>query len=61
MEDKLKEHLTGLELGNMFVLCGNSARTPTSPSIGVFAHQDHCMEVATGKFKEMPAGMGVTK
>jgi hypothetical protein len=33
MEDKLKEHVTGLELGTVFVLCGNSAGTSTYPAL----------------------------
>jgi hypothetical protein len=31
------------------------------PNIAVFAHQDHRMEVATGRFKDQPAGTNVTK
>jgi hypothetical protein len=56
MEDKAKEQVAGLELGTMFVLCGKSALHPHIPNIVVFAHQDHRMEVATGKFVEQPAG-----
>jgi hypothetical protein len=46
MEDKAKEQLAGLELGTMFVLCGNSALHTHIPNIAVFTHQDHRMEVA---------------
>ncbi len=52
MEDKAKEQVAGLELGTMFVLCGNSALHTHIPNIAVLAHQDHRMEVATGKFAE---------
>jgi hypothetical protein len=61
MEDKAKEQVAGLELGTMFVLCGNSALHTHIPNIAVFAHQDHRMEVATGKFKDQPAGTDVAK
>jgi hypothetical protein len=45
----------------MFVLCGNSALHTHIPNIAVFAHQDHQMEVATGRFKDQPAGTDMTK
>jgi hypothetical protein len=45
----------------MFALCGNSAFHTHIPNIAVFAHQDHRMEVATGRFKEQPAEMDTTK
>jgi hypothetical protein len=45
----------------MFMLCGNSALHTHIPNIAVFAHQDHWMEVATGKFVEQLVGMNVTK
>jgi hypothetical protein len=45
----------------MFVLCGNSALHTHIPNKAVFAHQDHRMEVAMGRFKEQPAGTDVTK
>jgi hypothetical protein len=61
MEDKAKEQVAGLELGTMFVLCGNSALHTHIPNIAVFAHQDHRMEVATGRFKDQPAGTDVAK
>jgi hypothetical protein len=61
MEDRAKEQVAGLELGTMFVLCGNSALHTHIPNIAVFAHQDHQMEVATGRFKDQPAGTDVTK
>jgi hypothetical protein len=61
MEDKAKEQVAGLELGTMFVLCGNSTLHTHIPNIAVFAHQDHRMEVATGRFKDQPAGTDVTK
>ncbi len=61
MEDRPKEQVAGLELGTMFVLCGNSALHMQIPNIAVFAHQDHRMEVATGQFKDQPAGTDVTK
>jgi hypothetical protein len=50
-----------LGLGTMFVLCGISALHTHIPNIAVFAHQDHRMEVATGRFKEQPARTDVTK
>jgi hypothetical protein len=50
MEDKLKEQVSGLELGKMFMMCGNSALHTCILYIAVFTHQDHRMEVATGKF-----------
>jgi hypothetical protein len=46
MEDKVKEQVAGLELGMMFVLCGNWALPIHISNIPVFAHQDHRMEVA---------------
>jgi len=49
MEDKEKEQVAGLELQQMFVLCGNSALRTHIPSIAVFAHQDQQMQVASGK------------
>jgi hypothetical protein len=55
MEDKVKEQVADLELGMMFVLCRNSTPPPLNthiPNITVFAHQDHRMEVATGKFAQ---------
>jgi hypothetical protein len=60
-EDKAKEQAAGLDLGTMFVLCGNSALHTHIPNITVFAHQDHRMEVATRKFVEQPGGANVTK
>ncbi len=60
MEGKMKEQVAELELGMMFVLCGNSALHTHIPNIAVFAHQDHRMEAATGKFAEQPAGADVT-
>jgi hypothetical protein len=56
MEDRAKEQVAGLELGTMFVLCGNSALHTHVPNIAVFAHQDHRMEVARDRFKEQPPG-----
>jgi hypothetical protein len=35
--------------------------TPGIPSIAVFAHQDHQMEVAMGQFSEVPIGADVTR
>jgi hypothetical protein len=61
MEDKTKEQVAGMELGTMFVPCDNSALHTNIPIIVVFAHQNHRMEVATGKFTEQPAGTDVTK
>ncbi len=61
MEDKAKEQVAGLELGTMFVLCGNSALHTHIPNIAVFAHQDHRMEVATRRFKDQPAGTDMAK
>ncbi len=61
MEDKAKEQVAVLELGTMFVLCGNSALHTHIPNIAEFAHQDHRMEVAMGKFVEQQAGADVTK
>ncbi len=61
MEDKAKEQVAGLELGTMLMLCGNSALHPHIPNIAIFAHQDHRMEVATGKFQEQPAVTDLTK
>jgi hypothetical protein len=61
MEDKLKEQVGGLELGMMFVLCGNSALHTHIHNIAMFAHQDHRMEVATGKFAKQPGGADITK
>jgi hypothetical protein len=61
MEDRAKEQVAGLEMGTMFVLCGNFALHTHIPNIAVFTHQDHRMEVATGRFKEQPAGTDVTK
>jgi hypothetical protein len=61
MEEKLKEQMGGLELGTMYVLCGNSALHTHIPNILVFTLQDQRMEVATGKFAEQPAGANVTK
>jgi hypothetical protein len=52
MEDKVKELVAGLELQQMFMLCGNSARCTHIPNIAVFAHQDPRMEVASGKHLE---------
>jgi hypothetical protein len=60
MEDKAKEQVAGLELGTMFVLCGNFALHTHITNIAVFAHQDHRMEMSTGRVKEQPAGMDVT-
>jgi hypothetical protein len=45
----------------MFVLCGNSALHTNIPDIAVFAHQDHRMKVATGKFPEVPVGADMTR
>jgi hypothetical protein len=45
MEDRPKEQVARLELGTMFVLCGNSALHTHIPNIAVSAHQDHRMEV----------------
>ncbi len=66
MEDKLKEQVAGLEIGTIFVLCGNSALHTHITNIAVFAHQDQRMEVAAGKFSEqaadvheLPADQGV--
>ncbi len=53
--------MAGLELGTMFVLCGNSTLHTHILNIAVFAHQDHQMEMATGRFKDQPAGTDVTK
>jgi hypothetical protein len=50
MDDRLKEQVSGLELGTMFVLCGNSPLHTHVPNKAVFAHWDHRMEEATGKF-----------
>jgi hypothetical protein len=50
MEDKLKEQVAGLDLGTMFVLCGDLALHNHFPNIAVFAHQDNHMGMATGKF-----------
>jgi hypothetical protein len=50
MENKLKEQATSLELGTMFVLCGNAALPMHIPNIAVFVRQDHRMEVSMGKF-----------
>ncbi len=61
MEDQAKEQVASLELGTMFGPCGNSALHTHIPNIAVFAHQDHRMEVATGKFVEQPAGADVMK
>ncbi len=61
MEDKLKEEVSGLELGTMFMMCGNLALHTCILYIAVFTHQDHRMAVATGKFAEQPAGADVTK
>jgi hypothetical protein len=61
MEDKVKEQVAGLELGTMLVLCGNSALHTHIPNIVVFVHQDHRMEVTTGKLVKQPAGADVTK
>jgi hypothetical protein len=54
MEDKLKEQVAGMELGTMFVLCINS---------GLYMHipKDHHIDVATGKFPEMPTRTDTTK
>jgi hypothetical protein len=57
MEDKLKEQAGSLELGIMFVLCGDTAMHTHIPNIAVFAYQDHRMEVATGKFLEVTTGV----
>ena len=40
--------MAGLELGQMFVLCGSSALRMDIANIAVFAHQDPRMEVASG-------------
>jgi hypothetical protein len=40
---------------------GNSALHTHIPNIAVFAHQNHQMEVAMGRFKDQPAGTDVTK
>ncbi len=56
MEDKLKEQVAGLELGMMFVMCGNSTLHTHIPNIVVFVHQDHHMKVAKSKFPKMLAG-----
>ncbi len=40
--------MAGLELGMMFVLCGNWALHTHISNIPVFAHQDHRIEVAPG-------------
>jgi hypothetical protein len=61
MEDELKEQVAGLELGTMFVLCGNSALHNLIPIMAMFAHQDHRMEMAIGKFSEQPCAADVTR
>jgi hypothetical protein len=61
MEEKLKEQVVRLDLGTMFVLCGNSALHAHIPSIAMFAHQDHRIEVATSKFLELYSGTDTTK
>jgi hypothetical protein len=53
--------VAGLKLVMMFVLCGNSALHTRVPNITVIAHQDHRMEVVTGKLTEQPVGAEVTK
>jgi hypothetical protein len=53
--------VAGLELETVFMLCGNSALHTQILNIAVFAHQDHRMEVAMGRFKDQPAGTDVTK
>jgi hypothetical protein len=55
--DKLKKQAGGLELGTMFVPCGNTH----IPDIAIFAQQDHQMEVATGKFLELPTGVDMMR
>ncbi len=50
----------GLELGAMFMLCGNLDLHTSIPNIAVLAQQDHRREVATGKFAEQPVGANVT-
>ncbi len=49
MEDKLKEQVVGM----MFVLCGNSVLYTHIPNNAIFAHQDHHMEMAIGRFPKM--------
>jgi hypothetical protein len=44
----------GLELGTLFVLCGNSALHTHIPSIALFSHQGHCMS-----FLQIKSSMGL--
>ena len=46
--DKVKDQVAGLELGQMFVLCGSLALRTHISNIAIFAHQDPRMEVTSG-------------
>jgi hypothetical protein len=55
------KQVADLELGIMFVLCGNSALHTHIPDIVVFSNQDHRLELATGQFSDMHVGTDVIR
>ena len=55
VEDILKEQVAGLELSNIFLLCGTSALKTHIKNLVLIVHPDKDMEIAKGTFTTNPA------
>ncbi len=57
----MKEQVAGLELANMFLLCGTSAFKTHIKNLVLVAHPDKDMELAKGAFTTNPGDGDMTK
>jgi hypothetical protein len=61
VEHKDNDQAAGLEISELFILCGHQASKTHIKSIAIFVHNDERVEVARGRFTDKDSDIDITR